>query len=500
MRLNHFTTCAIVSAALGMGWTLPTMANPGEQITRFTGKVDAPDVMGGYASTHVIVRVKPGVHAVTLNDRRQTFALNVHDEKNDIAALQPEAITLAETLERWAVADIRPTLPFQPADPALAAQHGLDRYFTLQVPEATDTREMTRVLETFQGTIERAELDGIGGILQTIPNDPSFNQQYGLHNTGQTIGGEPGVPGADISAVDAWDIHTGTDDIIVAIVDTGITTGHPDLSGTLVTGYNSIDGSGNVNDSWIVPHGTHVAGIAAADTNNGVGMAGVSWGALIMPVKVLNDWGGGNETDIANGCIWAADNGAHVINMSLGVPSGITFFENAVNYAHDSGVLVIAASGNTPGAPIPPPAKWDNVMAVGSTDNRDDLSKFTTTGPEMSVTAPGTDVYSTWVTWLGESTYTLQSGTSMAAPHVAGLAALIWSADLELTNENIWQIIEDTADDLGTPGWNPQFGHGRINAYSAINAVVKPQCHAADINCDDVVNVDDLLMLLNNWG
>lgn len=472
-----------------------------EDIQWFNGPVDQPDVVGGYASTHVIVQVQPGVELTEDAGGDVTFQISevVGPQPGDEAGRLEAAFTAA--LEQWGVTSVETTMPFEPANPALAASHGLDRYYTLKVPAGTNVRAMADHLATFDDMIERAEVDGIGGLLGGAgePNDPSFNVQYGLHNTGQTIQGQPGVAGADINAVAAWELHTGTDDITVAVIDTGAIGNHPDLVNKLVGGYNAIDGSSNTEDSVLIPHGTHVSGIAAADTNNGTGIAGVSWGANIMPVKVLNVLGGGNETDIANGVIWSADNGAEIGNMSLGVPDGIAYFEDACAYAHDLGMLIVAASGNTPGAPIGWPAAWDTVVAVGATDNRDELADFTTTGPEMSVSAPGVDVYSTYGGWLGGD-YEYQSGTSMASPHVAGAAALVWSANPDLTNDEVWSILEESADDLGSTGWDPQFGHGRINAYEALLLATEPGCETGDLNCDGVVNGADLGMLLSAWG
>lgn len=459
-----------------------------DQVVRFRGPVDQPDVMGGYASTHVVVKVAPGVEPAQLADGRTTLA-RIQRRNFD----QNEAL-LAAMLDQVAVTEIVRSTPFEFANRELAAELGLDRFYTIRVPQGTNTRQLAEQLRTFEGLIEIAQVDGIGGVLQTFPNDPSFNVQYGLHNTGQTIEGQAGIAGAHINAAAAWDIHTGTADIIIAVVDTGIATGHPEFAGKLVTGYNPMSNNNSVGDSPLIPHGTHVSGIAAANSNNGMGISGVSWGARLMPIKALNLFGGGSEVDIANGVLWAVDNGAHVINMSIGVPEGIAMFEAACQYAFDSGLLLVAATGNTPGAAIGWPAIWPTVMAVGATDNRDQLSSFTTTGPAMSVTAPGTDVYSTYMGLFGNSTYAYQSGTSMASPHVAGLAALVWSAHPSLTNVQLWQLIESTADDLGTPGWNPQFGHGRINAYAALTGVqVLP-----NDSCADAIAVSDGLTNFSN--
>jgi len=410
------------------------------------------------------------------------------------AGLSAVEQALADVFERWEVSAVAPTARPAPADQALARQLGLDRYYTLSVPKGTDTPTLAQELRAFADYIEVAELDGIGGILATYPSDTHFSKQYGLHNTGQNVNGQTGTPDADIDAPEAWDLHTGSPTIILAMIDTGVSQSHPDLNDKLLSGYNAQDGSSNTDDSWVISHGTHCSGIAAAESNNAQGVAGVSWGSKIMPIKVLDLFGSGTETECANGVIWAADHGAHVGSMSLGYPDGISYFENAINYAHARGMVLVAATGNTPGAQIFFPARWPNTIAVGATDNHDNLANFTTTGPEMDVTAPGVDVYSCIDDLFngGFNTYTYMSGTSMACPHVAGLACLVWAANPALTNDEVRYVIQSTADDKGTPGWDPNFGWGRINAYAAVQLALSMEYQLGDLNCDGSVDGFDI--------
>ena len=456
-----------------------------------TGNTHQLDTLGGYASTHVVIRVCPGVEPVKRADGRHALT---YPQPGAPRGAKADEESLVETFEQWQVFEIVPTANPTPANRGLARQLGLDRYYTVRVPQGSDTPALADELSAFTTHIEVAEVDGIGGLMQTYPNDQHFGVQYGLHNTGQNIEGQVGIPDADIDAPEAWDLHNGTDDIIIALIDTGVSLSHPDLIGKLVTGRNFYNtgagGDDNYDDSWLISHGSHCAGIAAAMSNNGIGVSGVSWGGRIMPIKVLNVLGMGEETDCANGVIWAADHGANVGSMSLGYPEGITYFENAINYAHGQGMVLVAATGNTPGAPVAPPARWENVIAVGATDNRDNLASFTTTGPEMSVSAPGVDVYSTWDVLFDPNGYSYQSGTSMACPHVAGLAALVWSADLSLTNDEVRAIIEATADDKGAPGWDPDFGYGRVNAHAAIIAAMGTFV-PGDFDDDGDVDSDD---------
>ncbi|UCD74334.1 MAG: S8 family serine peptidase [Phycisphaerales bacterium] len=484
-RTFFFAAVAVVLAAVSAA-----PAGQVEKVTPFTGPVDQMDVMGGYASTHVIVRVREGVNLGRTISGAHTLA----------ADGQPDP-QLAAMLTRWQAQSIAPTGKVRPQNEMLARKFGLDRYYTIRVPQGTDTRALAAELSAFDHLIEIAEVSGIGGIIQTFPSDTYFNYQYGLHNTGQYINGQTGIADSDIDAPEAWDLHTGTDAMILAMIDTGVSTSHPDLNDKLIPGWNIIDNNSNTEDSWLISHGTHCSGIASAESNNNQGVCGVSWGAKIMPIKVVDALGMGTEEDCADGVIWAADHGAHVGSMSLGYPVGIQYFENAINYAHAQGMVLVAASGNNGAPPVLPPARFENTIAVGATDNRDNLAGFSSYGPEMSVVAPGVSVYSCIDDLLyGYNTYTYMDGTSMACPHVSGLALLIWSANLDLNNDEVRDIIESTADDLGPAGWDQQFGYGRINAYAAVDAAINAGGVYGDVNGDGVVNIDDVFAVLAAWG
>jgi thermitase len=278
------------------------------------------------------------------------------------------------------------------------------------------------------------------------PNDPYFPSQWGLDM---------------IDAPEAWDITTGSSDIIIAIVDSGIDLDHPDLSGKIIVGYDYVNGDWVPDDDY--GHGTHVAGIAAAQTNNSTGVAGVSWGARLMALKALNESGDGTYANVANAITYAADHGAKIINLSLGGYPGDQTLHNAVIYAHNAGCVVVAATGNENG-PVMYPAKYAEAFAVAATDSNDVLAWFSNYGPEVDVAAPGVGIYSTY---LGGG-YAFEDGTSMAAPHVAGLAALIWSEYPGYTNDQVEGRIETTAVDLGETGWDQFYGHGRIDAHAAL--------------------------------
>jgi subtilisin family serine protease len=245
-------------------------------------------------------------------------------------------------------------------------------------------------------------------------------------------------------------------------VDTGVDLDHPDLAGNVVSGYNVISPGAPPQDDH--GHGTHVAGIVAAITNNNVGVAGVAGGCRIMPVKVLNNVGEGTDFDVATGIQWAADNGARVINMSLGSPDYSYALADAVDYAYGKNVLIVAAAGNDGLESILYPAALPHVMAVGATDKIDGRASFSNYGNALDIVAPGVNIFST----LWDNSYTYLSGTSMATPHVAGVAALVLSLHPEYTNDQVEKVLKAGCVDLGNPGWDPYYGYGRVDALAAL--------------------------------
>ncbi len=296
--------------------------------------------------------------------------------------------------------------------------------------------------------VEYAELDYL--VYATIiPNDTEYYRQWGP---------------AKIQAPAAWDLTVGDSNVIIAIVDTGVDLNHPDLDDKIVAGWDFVNEDSYAWDDH--GHGTHVAGIAAAETNNGDGVAGISWGALIMPVKVLDQQGDGYYSDVAEGILWACSQGAEIINLSLGGSEPSATLQDAVEEAYDDGCLMVAAAGNGGGYGVDYPGRYPETIAVAATDQSDSRASFSDYGPQIDVAAPGVAVYST----LWFHTYGWKDGTSMAAPHVAGLAALVWSRCPDMTNTEVQDVIESTADDLGSSGWDIYYGWGRINALSAVEA------------------------------
>lgn len=288
---------------------------------------------------------------------------------------------------------------------------------------------------------------------QEVPDDPDYALQWAL-------------PRVDAPA--AWDLITGTRAITVAIVDSGLDTAHPEFSGRLVAPWDVIDDDTDPEDTC--DHGTHVAGILGATGNNGTGIAGMAWNVNLMPVRVLGGTCSGSEADVAAGIDYAVAHGAQVINLSLGANTDSTCEERfpvmsrAVQDAYTAGRLVVAAAGNSGAAMLLCPARQVEALAVGATTPGDELAGFSNYGEGLDLVAPGDSIYST----LPGDGYGYKSGTSMATPHVAGLAALVWSLAPDLAREEVRAILEVTADDLGAPGWDQYFGFGRINAGNAL--------------------------------
>jgi hypothetical protein len=289
----------------------------------------------------------------------------------------------------------------------------------------------------------------------------------------------------------AWDVSAGSA-ITVAIVDTGIAYENygqyklaPDLAGAVfVAGWNFINNTAHANDDNA--HGTHVAGTIAQRTNNALGVAGVAYQARLMPLKALNASGVGQDDWVASAIVWAADNGAKVINLSLGADSPSLILEDAVNYAYGKGVVVVAAAGNSGLGVLNYPAAYPNVIAVGAVRHDETRSSYSNYGSGLDVVAPGGDLavdqnndgYPDGVLQQtfdpntkdpADFSYWFFQGTSMAAPHVSGVAALLLANGGATTPAQVRQALQQSAKDLGQPGWDPQYGYGLVQARSALD-------------------------------
>lgn len=332
-------------------------------------------------------------------------------------------------------------------------------------------------------------------------DDPYFTHQWGLHNVGQY----GGYVDADIDGPEAWGISQGRREVMIAVVDTGTDYGHEDLRGDRMRtdiDYDFINWDDDAADDH--GHGTHVSGIAAANTHNYRGIAGVCPNCEILPVKVLDYDGSGTEASVSNGIVYAADQGAHIINLSLGAEGCFNLIADAVNYAYDRRTTIVAAAGNGEDCAattavlgdsgnIVTPANLNRVIAVGASNNRDERAGFSSYGPELDFMAPGVKIKSTVL----DDQYEFYDGTSMASPFAAGTLGLVLSARPGLGNETLRHLLRDTARDICAPGRDDFCGWGRINAWRALSATPtsKPDLPPDSCNQHQSLGVEGLRVL-----
>lgn len=314
------------------------------------------------------------------------------------------------------------------------------------------------------GAVDYAELDYVVRTLSEPNNSSRLPQPWNL---------------SQINAPSAWNPVGASPGPIIAIVDTGVYAAHPDLRDKVLPGYDFVNEDDDPSDDN--GHGTHVAGIIAASINKAAGIAGVSPGSRIMPLKVLDAAGAGSTSNVARAIIWATDHGARIVNLSLGSPKVSSALGDAIGYAYKRGVLVIAASGNSfkgSNSPIYP-AAYPEVIAVAATTSADAHASYSSAGPYVDLAAPGGDPLGPqdndpghWIAstyWTGGApAYARLAGTSQASPHVAGVAALVLSVDPGLSNTQVEEILESTATDLGPGGKDDLFGHGRVDARASV--------------------------------
>ena len=362
----------------------------------------------------------------------------------------------------------------------------------LRIPRGRTVEQMVAIYKK-NPNVEYAEPNFIAHAF-LVPEDPLYSYQWHLDNA--DYGG--------IGMEEAWDIQTGDPSVIVAVIDTGVAYEYhvdevplgksgrfsyityeqaPDLAGTsFVPGYDVVNDDDHPNDDE--GHGTHVAGTIAQSTNNYTGVAGVAFDCSIMPVKVLDSAGSGTHADIADGIYFAADNGAQVINMSLGGPEGSDTLEAALASAYGDGVTIVCASGNNGSATtVSYPAAYDAYcIAVGATRYDEEVSYYSNGGPSLDLTAPGGDInvdqngdgYGDGVLQQTHdgSDYTnfgyyFYQGTSMASPHVAGVAALL-IANGVIGPDNVREALQNTAEDKTPADWTPAYGWGIVDAAAAL--------------------------------
>jgi subtilisin family serine protease len=293
--------------------------------------------------------------------------------------------------------------------------------------------------------VEFVELDEIVPVSAVTPNDPAYAAWQSPYLS-------------QISAPAAWSSTTGSASVVIAIIDTGVEGTHPDLASKMVAGWNIYGNNSDTSD--VYGHGTLVAGTAAAATDNGLGMAGVCWQCLIMPVRISDTKGLATYSAMANGISWAASHGARVANLSYEASTSSTVTQAAQAFINAGGVVTIAAGneGIFISAPDNPSA-----LTVGGIDRTNTLYSWSNYGNIIDLVAPG----SVYTTFPGGG-YGLASGTSFAAPIVAGVAGLMFSANPSLTPASVMSMLKQSATDLGAAGWDTTFGWGDVNAYGAV--------------------------------
>ncbi len=394
----------------------------------------------------------------------------------------------------------------------------------LKIPKGKTVAEMVEIYKR-NPNVEYAEPNFIASA-SMLPSDEHYDLQWHMDN--------PDYGGINMET--AWDISQG-DGVVVAVIDTGVAyedyqdigvpigrSGKytsityqqaPDLASTsFVAGYDFVNDDAHPNDDE--GHGTHVSGTIAQSTNNGEGTAGIAFNASIMPVKVLDSRGSGTHYDIANGIYFAADNSADVINMSLGGAAGSDTLEAAVAYAHGKGVSIVCSSGNDGSATVVgyPAAYNAYCIAVGATRYDEEVTYYSNGGDSLDLTAPGGDtgvdqnvdgyVDGVLQQTFGDSPtdfgYWFYQGTSMAAPHVSGVAALLIAHDVATTPDAIREVLQSTAEDKGGEGWDPAYGYGIVDAAAALNYEPEPnEPPEAEIN-GPYYGTEDIAVSLDGSG
>jgi serine protease len=397
----------------------------------------------------------------------------------------------------------------------------MSQYFVLHLMVGVSPRQAIEILEK-DSTIAAVEPNYLYHRLEShlLPDDPYFVLHWNYHM---------------VQLPSAWDITTGSSQVTVAVLDDGFQYDHPDLTGSFYvnavefTGLPEVDDDGNLltddilgwdfgdddNDPYPAAadlHGTHVAGTIGALTNNTLGVTGVDWNCRILPIRVFNtESGGATAEDVGVGLYYATIMGARVINLSLGSYFFSQFQEDWLHFAYNSGVLSIAAAGNDNFENMAFPARSNYALAVGATDWQDERWVYdeingSNYGTTLDLTAPGAVIMSTNPTWHPQSpSYGQKTGTSMAAPHVAGVASLILAVRPALSPDSLYAYLALGADDLtgrveeDTPGWDQYHGWGRLNAYNSIRLALG-QCVCkcfGDPFCDgqgpDVLDVVEIV-------
>jgi serine protease len=434
LALFSVVAAALLCAGAGEGWLLRLQVRPA-----FVPPADAPE----FAPDRVVVK----------------FAGDVTPEQIDAA--------FAPLGARW-------------------IHRGVDDAFDVLEVETGTVLDWVVRLSALPG-VEYAEPDYVAWAAASDPDDPYFDPyQWNFFDWGRLSNGYASNFGVQGSK--AWNVTQGAG-VTVAIVDTGVAYEDygsfyqaPDLAGqSFVSPKDYVNSDDHANDDN--GHGTHVCGTVAQATNNALGVTGLAYACTIMPVKVLSSSGSGYHSWIADGIRWAYNNGAKVINLSLGSSSGSSTLKNAVDDAWNAGCVLCAATGNSGGSRISYPARYDNCMAVGATRFDGKRCTYSQWGTGIDVVAPGGDVrvdqnkdgygdgilQQTFSGGYGNFSYWFFEGTSMATPHASAVAAMVFASHSSYTNADVRTAIQSTTKDLGAAGYDTKFGHGLVNADGAVN-------------------------------
>lgn len=314
----------------------------------------------------------------------------------------------------------------------------------LDLPDEADETGFAQAMAQ-RPEVEFAELDRILLPDEVVPDDPWYIDQWHLKK---------------INAPTAWSTTSGNANVIVAVLDSGVDGTHPDLAPKMVPGWNVYSKNSTTNDTG--GHGTTVAGTVAAASNNGIGVASVAWGCKIMPVRIIDSSGYTSTSLVADGLTWAADHGARVANISFSPIVDSSTVTSAAKYFQSKGGVVTSSAGNLGNFVSTPENPY--ILTVGATDTNDVLASFSSSGNAVDLSAPGVLIRTTS---LGGG-YQSVAGTSFSAPIVAGVAALVMSANPSLSPAKIQDVLKQSADDLGAAGWDPSYGSGRVNAARAL--------------------------------
>lgn len=423
------------------------------------------------------------------NDIKQYQTIDVESGKISPRQINVEKLDFYADLERFGINKLHEAFP-------KVDDEKLTNVFRLEIQNINAVEEVIRLLESSKA-VDYAER--IPYIEKTLtPNDPNYNSstQWGLFQ---------------INAAQAWDFSTGSSNVTVAIVDDAVETTHSDLAGVLWTNPNEVPNNGvdDDNNGYVddingydvansdnnpdpdnpissYDHGTHVAGIAGAETDNNTGVASIGHNISLIAVKSTN-----SSTAVTHGyegILYAVAAGADVINMSWGGSGSSTTAQNIINYASGEGIVLVAAAGNDNVSSVFYPAGYNNVISVASTTYGDSKSSFSNYGNWIDISAPGSAIYST----IPGDSYGTKQGTSMASPQVAGLAGLMLSLNPSLSPADIESCILSTADDIDgvNPSYAGELGAGRINAQAAMNCISATLNWAPQANFEaDVVNI-----------